>query len=88
VSPWAVLETHSHTCNYLQQLNLEGHDNTVQSHLEITFCVSTGNAFLSLSCILTRPESAIAASSLLETAGKAILEDENFERNDEVCIFI
>jgi hypothetical protein len=38
--------------------------------------------------VLSRPESAIAASSLLETAAKATLEDENIERNYDVCIFI
>jgi hypothetical protein len=75
VSPWAVLETHSHTCNYLQQVTLEDHDNTVQIQLEITSCVSKGYAFLRLSYILNIPECAIAASNMLETAAKANLED-------------
>jgi hypothetical protein len=71
VSPWAVLETLYLTCNHLQQLTSEGNDNTVQSQLEITICVCEGNAFLRARGILSTLGSAIAASSLRETAEMA-----------------
>jgi len=57
--------------NHLQQLTPDSHDKTAQSELEITSCVSESYAFLRFRGISGRPGSAIAASSLRETAEMA-----------------